>query len=353
MDTGPDAVRARSGTLIDNRGASRFAAFVLACRLATLATVGAALLTIACSGAADGPAADGGASLQVVATIPLIGEFAEHVAGPDADVTTLVPLGVDEHAFQPSTTVARTVAGADLALVNGYRLEEGLLSIVVENVRGGVPVVAVSRGLRPHAPGSEHEGEHEDEHDEEAVPTSAGAVAEEVFAEGDPHFWLDARNAIRYVENIRDALVAADAEHADGYRERAAALIGELEALDAELRELLAVIPPERRKVVVFHDAYAYFADAYDFEVIASVAPANPNQAASAASIAEIVATVRAEGVQAIYREPQYSGQALDLIAEESGATVGVLYSIPTDEVPTYAEMMRANAQVLVEGLAR
>ena len=315
-----------------------FAAF--ACAL--LAPV---LLAVGCSSGGSPP--DAG-RIRVVATVPLIGEFTTVIAGPDADVTTLVPLGVDEHAFQPSTTVARAVAEADLALVNGYHLEAGLLSIVVQNVRRDVPVIAAARGLDPLT------GAHDDGGPAggNAARSSAGQVDAEVFAEGDPHFWLDARNVVRYVENIRDALVLADPPHADGYRARAAALIVELNALDAELRQTLVVIPADRRKIVIFHDAFEYFARAYNFDVIASVAPANPNQAASAAGIAEIVRTVRAEGVRTIYREPQYSGQTLDLIAEESGTRVAVLYSIPTHDVPTFASMMRANALALVEGLS-
>ncbi|MEX2229653.1 MAG: metal ABC transporter substrate-binding protein [Dehalococcoidia bacterium] len=319
----------------------------IAAALTAVLTV--ALLLGAC-GSAD--VRDGeGDGISVVATFPLIGELATRIAGADVAVATLIPLGVDEHAYQPSTTVARTVAGADLALVNGYHLEEGLLSIIVENVRDGVPVVAVSRGLEALEGGHDDE-EHEGE-DEEAVPAGKGLVDDAAFAEGDPHFWLSVRNAIGYAENIRDALVALDPGGADGYRERATELIAELEALDSEIRETLSVIPAERRKIVVFHDAYEYFAQAYDFEVIASVAPSNPNQAASAAAIAAIVDTVRAEGVTTIYREPQYSAQALDVIAEESGAKVAVLYSIPTDDVPSYAAMMRANARALVEGLGR
>lgn len=315
-------------------------------RIASLMIVLAAAAVIA-AGCSTATQAQPGDALRVVATLPLLGQFASEIAGPDANVTTLIPLGVDEHAFQPSTTVARRVAEADLALVNGFRLEASLLSIVVENVRDGVPVVAAARGLNALVDG----------HDQAQPTATAGerasaTVDAEVFAEGDPHLWLDARNAVRYAENIRDALIAVDPDHAEGYRTRAAALIGDLNALDAELRQTLAPVPPERRKIVVFHDAYEYFARAYGFEVIASVAPSNPNQAVSAAEIAEIVKIVEQSGVRTIYREPQYSGQTLDLIAHESGTVIAVLYSIPTDDVPTYAALMRANAQALVEGLA-
>lgn len=173
-----------------------------------------------------------------------------------------------------------------------------------------------------------------------------------VFAEGDPHLWLDARNMAVYAENVRDALVRIDPEGAAEYEARAAEVVAELEALHEELLTTLAAIPAEQRKLVVFHDAFQYFAAAYDFEVSASVAPANPNQESSAAAIAEIIEQVRAAGVSTIYREPQFSSQSLDLIAADSNSQIGIIHSIPSEDAPTYAEMMRANAAALVEGLA-
>lgn len=469
----------------------------------------ALLLSAACTGDRDGEAAD--RRIVVVTTFSLLEDLTTRIGGDRVEVVNLIPLGVDEHAYHPSTSVPRDVVRADLAIVNGYFLEETLLAIVVENVRPGVPVVAAARGLDPVEGTHVHvyqEGDADqalvdaavrridqvsrDAHDgtrdvdeaiaeidvivhdlpsrarteviraidrfihdvprgrvtaEEAIAgilaitgdyapppgpeavlaaieqllhdvedgalaatealdasdrlldglaldqrdDSVGAVEvmlaewragrldaavavaqidaalhgevsfaatpdaidDVVFAEGDPHFWLDARNMAVYAANIRDALIRVDPEGADGYRERAAVVIAELQALHEEVTTALAFVPAERRKIVVFHDAFRYFAAAYDFEVVAAVAPANPNQATSAAAIAEIIRVVREAGVSTIYREPQFAGQALDLIARDSGAEVGVLYSIPTEVVPTYAEMMRANARALVEGLAR
>ncbi|MQC18879.1 MAG: hypothetical protein DWG80_07380 [Chloroflexi bacterium] len=186
-----------------------------------------------------------------------------------------------------------------------------------------------------------------------AESTGGGALLDElVVAEGDPHLWLDARNMAVYAENVRDALVRVDPEGAAEYEARAAEVVAELEALHEELLTTLAAIPAEQRKLVVFHDAFQYFAAAYDFEVSASVAPANPNQERSAAAIAEIIEQVRAAGVSTIYREPQYSSQSLDLIAADSNSQIGIIHSIPSEDAPTYAEMMRANAAALVEGLA-
>ncbi len=314
----------------------------------------ALFVSAACSSSEGGE----GGGLRVVATTPLLAEFASRIAGDDASVGALIPMGVDLHSWQPSTTSARDVAEADVLIVNGYGLEEGLLGIVTQNARAGASIVTAADGLpalegghdhdhdehEDHEEGDHEEGDHEDENHGDEDHDEAGH---------DPHLWLSVPNAIGYVENIRDALVAADATHASGYEERAGELIAELEALNAEVRSGLAAIPEGGRTIVAFHDAYRYLAAEYGLEVVASVAPSNPNQATSAQAIAEIVELVRTLGLTAVFKEPQFSAQSLDLIAQESGARVLVLRSTLTEDTPTYAEMMRANVAALVDGLAR
>jgi zinc/manganese transport system substrate-binding protein len=171
------------------------------------------------------------------------------------------------------------------------------------------------------------------------------------FADGDPHLWLDVANAIRYVENIRDALTEIDPPHAAGYRQRATAYSVELSELDAWIRETLSVVVPERRKIVVFHDSFQYFSRAYGFELTAAVLPASPSQQVSAAALVEVIEIVERERLPAVYREPQFSGQLLDVVARETGARVLTLHAALGAGVDGYAELMRANARALVEGL--
>ena len=172
-------------------------------------------------------------------------------------------------------------------------------------------------------------------------------------AEGDPHLWLAVEGARKYVENIRDGLVAADPAHAPGYRERAAAYLDTLASLDAEVKASVAKIPAERRQIVVFHDAYGYFAAAYGFKLTASVLPGGANQQVSAKKVAEVVDAVRQSGVKAVYREPEFDAAVLDTIGKETGARVLTLYSIYAGPVNDYPALMRANAAALVDGLAR
>jgi manganese/iron transport system substrate-binding protein len=312
----------------------------------------AALALAACGDGSDSGAPSDGdeARPRVVATTGILREFTERVAGDDASVTGIIPPGVDLHSFQPSTRVARDVAEADLLIVNGYNAEEGLLEIVRENRADDAPIVVAAAGL------AVLDGERSPSLDARDLIT----------APGDPHLWLDATNAIRYVENIRDALVDVDPEHAAGYESRAAAYVERLRTLDAEVRAAVAQIPERQRQLVVFHDSFRYFAAAYGLELVAAVLPAGAGQEPSAADVAAIVEAVREAAVPAVYTEPQFDAGVLELAAEESGARVLTLYSGAFDggafdageggaadapAIGDYEAMMRANAAALLDGL--
>ncbi|MYD65513.1 MAG: zinc ABC transporter substrate-binding protein, partial [Chloroflexi bacterium] len=155
-----------------------------------------------------------------------------------------------------------------------------------------------------------------------------------------------------YVRNIANAIVDADPDNADAYREREAAYLAVLEELDEEVRTAISGIPEDRRLLIVYHDAFQYFATEYGIELAAALLPGNPSQQASAAAVAEIIEIVGDREVDAVYREPQFAADAIEAIAEEAGVRVLTLYSAAfTDDVDTYVKLMRANANALVDGL--
>jgi ABC-type Zn uptake system ZnuABC Zn-binding protein ZnuA len=294
-------------------------------------------------------ASDDADATRIVTTTAILADLASQVAGTDAVVTSLIPSGADLHSFEPTTASAREVARADVLVVNGFNLEGHLLDVVAENRKDGATVIVAAGGITPLARSEDHEhaeDEPADAHaDQEALPASA-------TAEGDPHMWLDPELAARYVETITAGLVEADAEHAEGYRTRGTALASELRALRGEIDQALAPIAGDRRVLVVFHDAFAYFAAAFDFELLATVLPTEGGRETSPAELAEIVTTVRSRQVPAIFSEPQFDSSALEAISSETGARVLVLHSDAfDDEVSSYVEVMRANARTLVEGL--
>ena len=172
----------------------------------------------------------------------------------------------------------------------------------------------------------------------------------------DPHWWQDPRNALRAVDRIRDALVAADPGGQAAYTANAAAYSGRLRALDGAIERCLSAIPAARRRLVTDHDALGYFAARYDIDVIGTVIPALSTHAqSSAARSRALVRTIRAAGVTTIFPESSVNAKLTQAIARDAGARVGPgLYadSLGPAGSPgaTYLGALRFNARALGGG---
>jgi manganese/iron transport system substrate-binding protein len=282
-------------------------------------------LAVACGSSGNQQAAGG--QVRVVTSLTLFADFIQHVGGDRVQVTALVPADADPHTYEPAPSQVAKVTKADLVVINGLGLEQTLHDLIYNNVRGGVPVVEMAAGL-PVLAGNPQEGET-----------------------GNPHLWLNVQYAMHYVESIRDGLIAADPEGADAYRSNAAAYLTELDALDKETAAAIETIPPERRKLVTFHDAYPYFAERYGLEVVGVVVE-SPGREPSARELADLVDQIRAQDMPTVFAEPQFNPQLLQTVAKDAGVTVKTLLSGAfTADVHSYVELMRFDAQQLVEGL--
>ncbi len=169
-----------------------------------------------------------------------------------------------------------------------------------------------------------------------------------------PHLWLNVAYAAKYAERIREALVAADPDHAADYEASGAAYAKVLADLDAEARTTLGAIPAANRTVISFHDAFPYFAAAYGLTVDGTIVDA-PGQDPSAAKVAELVTVIKDKGIKAIFAEAQFNEDLVRTIANETGATV--VSDLYTDSVgdgarDTYAGMMRSNIEQVARALA-
>ena len=185
----------------------------------------------------------------------------------------------------------------------------------------------------------EEDEDHDDHGDEEDGHGHAHAHGSE-----DPHFWFDADFAIASVQLIADALDAL--APADNFNQRAEAYIAEINAVDAEVRQLLAGLSDSERLLITFHDAFGYFARRYGL-TIAGFVVEGPEQGISATAVANLIELIEHEGVSRIFREPQFESTAIRTVAEESGAELGVIWSQPQGDVLTYVEMLRANARAV------
>jgi ABC-type Zn uptake system ZnuABC Zn-binding protein ZnuA len=267
----------------------------------------------------------GGGGTKIVTSIELFADLIRPVAGDRAQVIALVPAGADPHTYEPVPSKIADISKADLVLLNGVGLEETLMDIIKNNVGNGVPVIEMSAGL----------------------PVLQG----EDQGTGNPHLWLNVRNAEHYVEAARDALIQVDPEGEAVYDANAQAYLAELADLDREVEQSIASIPAERRKLVTFHDAFPYLAERYGLELV-GVVVRSPGQEPSAGEVADLARTIEKQNVQAVFAEPQFSARVLELAAEDAGVEVCALYSDAFgDGVDSYVKLMQFNASELVRCL--
>ena len=292
-----------------------------------------------------------GRPLRVVATTSIIGEVVGRVGGGSIELTTLMAAGQDPHSYQPGARELTVVADADVVFVNGWDLEESLVGDLT-NIGAGVPVVPISAGIAPLARGA-------DLHDD-AADAAPGTDADDHSRVADPHVWLDVDNVIYWVDNVVQILTALDPANGAAYAANGAAYRQELTALQANVDALLAGLPQERRVLVTNHDALAYFAAAYGFEVLGTVVAGSSTLAEpSAQDLSGLIETMRARGVCALFTETTASSALADTVAAELGGCsevkVVALYTGALGPAgsgaDTYAGMLLANVTAIVEAL--
>ncbi|NOJ48664.1 metal ABC transporter solute-binding protein, Zn/Mn family [Bradyrhizobium archetypum] len=266
--------------------------------------------------------------INVVASFSILGDFVRNVGGDRVSVTTLVGPDGDAHVYTPTPSDAKLVADARLVFVNGLGFE-GWLARLLKSAGGKASVVTTTSGIAPLKLGSE----------------------------ADPHAWQSVINAKIYVANIRDALIAAAPADAEAFNSNANAYLADLDALEREVREAVAKIPQDRRKVISTHGAFGYFAAAYGIEFIAPLGVSTESEA-SARDVAKIITQIRATKIPAVFLENITDPRLIGRISAETGAKVGgTLYSDSLTgekgDSPTYIAMVRHNIKALTSALSQ
>ncbi|MCA8866021.1 MULTISPECIES: metal ABC transporter solute-binding protein, Zn/Mn family [unclassified Halomonas] len=329
------------------------------------------------------PAAMANERVQVVTSFSILADMVENVGGDHVDVTSLVAADGDAHVYSPSPGDARSLANADLVVFNGLLFEGWMERLISASDYSGA-VVTATDGIQPLSfaehddhDGHDHEGHGHDEHaheehgheehgheehghddhdhEEHDHAAHADEHAGHEHGDEDPHAWQDMQQAKVYVANIRDGLIAADADNADTYRANAEQYLQEMAEVDAEIRALIDEIPAST-SVITGHDSFGYFSSAYGVTFLSPVGlstEADP----SGASMAALVDVIEQENVKALFHENMTNQSIITQLAEETGLPIaGTLYAdalASEGEASTYLGMMRHNAQVLHDALAQ
>lgn len=305
-------------------------------------------LMSACSSSNSSDALTHSQALKVLAVESFLADITRNVAGERASVDTLIPLGMDPHAFEPTPKDVGRIADSDILVLNGAGFE-AWLNETVENAGGSRATITASDGLIPRniaESGSEHADETGDERAEDHPDHAL-----------DPHFWFDPTLVVTYVENIRDGLIVADPAGREYYTDNAKAYIATLNRLNDWAVEQINQIPPENRQMVTNHESFGYFADRYGFRIVGAVLPSvSSNASPSAKQLTDLVQAIRESGAKAIFLETGANPEMAQQIAAETGVKVVTgLYSHSLSEAggpaATYVDMMRYNIALIVSAL--
>ena len=269
---------------------------------------------------------------KVMAVETFLTDIVRNVAGDRLIVDSLLPINSDPHSYQPAPRDIINVSKSNVLVINGGGIET-FIAPLLDNAGGSRLVITASAGLTPLPDPS---GEH---------------------PEGDPHFWMDPNNVIRYVENIRDGLIEADPQGGQFYTDNATAYIVQLQALDAWIVDQVAKIPPDDRLLVTNHESLGYFAARYGFTMIGSIIPSVSSESAPTASqIAGLIDQIRASGARAIFMETGANTELANQISAETNVIlVTNLYTASVSDsngpAPTYLDMMKYNVNQIVNAL--
>ncbi len=271
--------------------------------------------------------------LRVVATTSIVGDVVKQVGGELVNVDILLPIGSDPHSYQPTPQDVAKISEAILVFANGAGLEEFLQNLI-DNAGAADRLVEVSDGIA-----LKYFGTGDNEH-----------------GRGDPHTWTDPNNVKIWVKNICTKLSQVDPNHAAIYQTNANRYLSEIDQLDAWIREQVAQIPVENRKLVTDHLVFGYFSDRYGFEQIGAIIPAYSTLASpSAQDIAAIEDAIRSLGVKAIFISKNSNPTIAQRVAEDTAVKIVFLYygslSDASGPAASYLDYMRYNVTEIVNAL--
>jgi ABC-type Zn uptake system ZnuABC Zn-binding protein ZnuA len=275
---------------------------------------------------------------NVLTTVSPLTNIVKNVGGPYIDLHGLIPAGMDSHTFEPTPSDVKYVAAADVIILNGLDLETPTEKLALANKQPTAHILKL--GNQTIAP--------KDYVFDWSFPKSSGHP--------NPHLWMNPIYAARYAELVRDALVELDPPHAPQYRERTQQYTARLTALDRAIAAAVATIPPQNRKLLTYHDSFAYFAPRYGMTVIGAIEPASFSEP-SPREVARVISQLKQVKVPAIFGSEVFPSKVLNQIGREAG--VKFVDTLRDDDLPgtpgapehSYIGMMLEDVRTMVTAL--
>jgi len=267
---------------------------------------------------------------KAVTTFTIIADMAKNVAGDAADVESITKPGAEIHEYQPTPGDIRRAQGANLILANGMNLEIWFEKFYQH--LNGVPEIIVTTGVEP-----------------------TGITEGPYNGKPNPHAWMSPKNALIYVDNIRDAFVKYDPDNAETYKQNAEVYKQKISQTIEPLRVELEKIPADKRWLVSSEGAFSYLARDLDMKEL-YLWPINADQQGTPQQVRKVIDTIRQHNIPTIFSESTISDKPARQAARESGAHYGgVLYvdslSAADGPVPTYLDLLHTTTSTIIDGI--
>ena len=285
-------------------------------------------ITLMLNGCAGNPPVSSRPEHVVTTSISPLADLIRQVAGNRVTVVNLVPAGSDPHDYDPKPSDMRQVAASVIFFANGVGEELYLDKLVKNAGNNKLQVIVLSDGL---------------------------PILEKTAASpGNPHLWLDVQNSMAYVEKIRDALGQAFPADKDYFTQNAQAYLRQLHDLETWVQTQVAAIPAENRKMIVFHNAWSYYAQRYGLTVLRPVVGAGESEP-SAKDYAELLSLIKDNHVRAVFGEAGFNPKLVQQLAHDAGVQyVGNLHDDTLSDTVgfnSYLNMIKSDTNAIVAAL--
>ena len=285
-------------------------------RTCLLVVASALVITVACSSArsTSGAASSANAkTLRIATTVAPITSIVANIGGDKVVIDGIVPEGTNSHTFEPQPSVAKILSNADVIFANGLKLEEPTENLARANKKAGSEIVEL-------APQTITEAQWIYDF---SFPKSEGKP--------NPHLWTDPLLARRYAEVISATLQRRDPANASYYADNYTKFAARVDAFDTAIRSAFATIPESNRKLLTYHDAYAYFGRDYGWNIIGAI-QVSDFEDPTPKEVADLIAQVKKEGVPAIFGSEVFPSPVLAQIGKE--ARVNYVDQLRDDDLP-------------------
>jgi ABC-type Zn uptake system ZnuABC Zn-binding protein ZnuA len=277
--------------------------------------------------------------LNIATTVaPITSIIANIAGGTSTSITGIVPEGTNSHTFEPKPSDAASLESADAIFINGLVLEEPTKDLAIANLKESANICELGTETLPE---SEYIYDF-------SFPKEGGKP--------NPHLWTNPPMAKQYAQVARDLLVRRDPVNAAIYEKNFVAFAVKIDALDNAIKIATATIPENQRKLLTYHDAYAYFAKNYGYTVVGAIQPSSFDEP-TPKEIAALILQVKELGVKAIFGSEVFPSPVLEQIGLESDVRyVDVLrdddlIGKPGDKEHSWLGLMRFNFVTIVEAL--